>query len=548
MKRIFQAISFILAVVISLLACQLSVPFGEETETTIDENTPATNLSLEDIPLDQALVYSSGESTNPRDYDPATTHSSGDKLVFSGLVSFDTGLNLVPELAERWDLSVDGTVYTFHLRENARFHDGRPVTSQDIVYSWERAADPDTGSDTVLTYLGDIVGVSEMKNGEADHISGLETVDEHTLLVTIDSPKPYFLYKLTYATAFVVDRENVESGSGWYRTPNGTGPYKLVRWDSFQLMVYERNPDYYLGIPSIPYIVVQLYTGVGLRLYEADQIDVTGVSVYDVPRVQDPNERLHADLVSRVDLCTSYVVFDTSQPPFDDPKVRQAFSMAFDRETYLSVVYSDAALPAKGLYPPGLPGHNLELEGLPFDPEYGRQLLAESRYGGAEGLPPIVFTSGGIGSYVNPGTAALAQMWQQYLGVTITIENIEWNLYYDLLYAGYHGQLFDSGWCADYPDPENFADILLHSGQQQNLGNYSNPALDALLDEARTEQDVERRIELYQQAEEIIVNDAPLLFTVHSISYVLVKPYVKGYVLTPLSIPLERYLWLEDKP
>ena len=110
----------------------------------------------------------------------------------------------------------------------------------------------------------------------------------------------------------------------------------------------------------------------------------------------------------------------------------------------------------------------------------------------------------------------MAQMWQQNLGVTITVENIETNLYNDKIYAGQHGQLFDDGWCADYPDPENFADALFHSGAQQNLGNYSNPELDALLEQARVEQDVSRRIQLYQQAEQIIVNDAPALFTMHS--------------------------------
>ena len=164
-----------------------------------------------DIPLDQAIVYSGGESTNLRDYDPATTYSAGNKLVFSGLVSFDPHLNLTPDLAETWDVSDDGTVYTFHLRENARFHDGRFVTAKDVVYSWERAASPQLASDTVLTYLGDIVGVREMVAGQADHISGLKVIDDLTLQVTIDAPKPYFILKLTFPTAFVVDKANVET-------------------------------------------------------------------------------------------------------------------------------------------------------------------------------------------------------------------------------------------------------------------------------------------------------------------------------------------------
>jgi len=510
--------------------------------------TPTTSDTTESIDgdyMNKALVLAGGESTNPRSYDPATTISSGDKRVFSGLVSFDPSLNLTPDLAERWDVRPDGTVYTFYLRQNAKFHDGRPVRAQDVVYSWERAASPALASDTVLTYLGDIVGVREMTEGKADHIEGLKVIDDHTLQVTIDAPKTYFLFKLTFATAFVLDKANVESGEEWYRTPNGTGPYKLIEWKRFERQVYQANQDFYLGAPSIPYIVVQLYSGDSQRLYETGDIDITGV--YSVERFADPTEPLHNELLSGVDLCTLYMVFDTTRSPFDDVNVRKAFSMAFNRQKYIDVVLDGHELPANGLYPPGLPGFNLALKGLPYDPAQARQLLAESKYGGPAGLPPIVFSDIGIGSYINRDVAAIAEMWEQNLGVTITVENLEPNYYYDQVYAGNHGQLIRGGWCADYPDPENFADVLFHTGSSQNSGGYSNPQLDALLEAARVEQAVTKRIAMYQQAEQIIVDDAAALFTSYSLSYQLVKPYVKGYVFTPISIPVERYMWLEGK-
>lgn len=500
-----------------------------------------------DVPLDQALVLAGGESTNPRDYDPATTYGSGDKLLFSGLVSFDPHLNLTPDLAASWEVSADGRVYTFHLRENARFHNGKPVTAQDIIYSWERAAGPELASDTALTYLGDIVGINELATGQAENAAGLKALDDHTLQVTIDAPKPYFLYKLTYSTAFVVDKENVESGEEWYRQPNGTGPYKLREWVRFERIVYEANPDFYLGRPSIPYVVYQLYSGVGIRLYETDEIDITGISRYDADRFLDPNEPMHSELITGVNLCTGYITFDTTRPPFDDVNVRKAFSMAFDRQKYLDVVLGGHALPANGLYPPGLPGFNTSLKGLPYDPEQARELLELSRYGGPEGLPPIVFTDGGIGTYVSPSVAAMAEMWEQNLGVTITVENLEQNYYLEQIYSGNHGQLISGGWCADYPDPENFADVLFHSQSGQNNGGYSNPRLDALLEQARVEQDVTRRISMYQQAEQMLVDDAAALWTTHSFSYELVKPYVKGYVFTPIDIPIQRYMWLDGK-
>jgi oligopeptide transport system substrate-binding protein len=495
--------------------------------------------------LGQTLVLAGGESTNPREYDPATTHGNGDKLVFSGLVAFDPQLNLTPELAESWDVSPDGTVYTFHLRQNARFHDGSPVTAQDVIYSWERAASPALNSDTASIYLGDILGEREMAARGAEHISGLQALDAHTLKVMIDAPKPYFLLKLTYPTAFVLDKANVESGAEWFRTPNGTGPYKLTEWRRFEKITYEANPDFYLGKPSIPTVIVKLYSGVGIRLYEAGEIDMTGIPYSSVERFLDPTEPLHNELITGVDLCTGFVVFDVTKPPFDDVKVRQAFSMAFDRGKYIDVMLNGQALPAIGIYPPGLPGFNIGLKGLPYDPERARQLLAESKYG--KGLPPIVYTEAGIGSFIGGDVAALAQMWKQVLGVEITVENLEPNYFYDKIIAGQHGQIFGGGWCADYPDPENFADVLFHTGSTQNTGDYSNPELDALLERARMEQDVSKRIQMYQQAEQIIVDDAPVLFTTHSLSYLLVKPYVKGYVFTPIDIPIERYLWLEGK-
>ena len=499
------------------------------------------------VPLDQAIVYSGGESANLRDYDPATTYSSGDKLIFSGLVSLDTNLNIRPDLAETWEVGAGGTVYTFHIHPDAKFHDGRDVTAQDVVFSWERAASPELQSDTVLTYMGDIVGVHEKYFGQADSISGLKVIDEKTLQVTIDAPKPYFLMKLTFPTSYIVDKDNVSIGEEWVKQPNGTGPYKLREWKSYEYIVYEANQDFYLGAPSIPYVVYKLYAGDDVRLFETGEVDIAGVGLYDVERMLDPNEPMNRNLVSGVNLCTNYVVFDATQPPFDDVNVRKAFSMAFDRQRYIDVLYQGLVLPAVGLYPPGLPGFDYSLEGLPFDPEQARELLKQSKYGGPEGMPEIIYTNSGVGSYVGGNVAALAEMWEQYLGVKIQVENLDFNFYYQQIFSGNHGQIFDGGWCADYPDPENFADVLFHSDVPQNHGGYSNPELDALLEAARIEPDVTRRIEMYQQAERIIVDDAPALFLTHSLSYQLVQPYVKGFVNTPISISLERYMWLEGK-
>jgi oligopeptide transport system substrate-binding protein len=225
--------------------------------------------------------------------------------------------------------------------------------------------------------------------------------------------------------------------------------------------------------------------------------------------------------------------------------VRRAFAMAVDKQAYVDKAVHGAAIPAHGLYPPALAGFDQHLRGIDYDPAQARKLLSESRYGGPDKLPPVVFSTSGFGSSVSPGVAALADMWKQNLGVNILVRNVEPDRADDEMQAGRHGQLFYYSWCADYPDPENFADVLFHSGTENNFGHYSNPALDALLEKARVERDVKTRTGMYGQAEALIVGDAPAIFLAHRLSFALVKPYVKGYSFSPISIPVWPYLSLD---
>ncbi len=493
---------------------------------------------------DQALLSSGGESDNPHVYDPA--HAGGDYLVYSGLTAFTPDMQLEGDLAEGWDVSPDGTIYTFHLRQNARFHNGRPFTANDVIYSWNRAAAPETDSNSVLTYLGDIVGVAERKRGEATSISGLRALDEHTLEVHLDAPKPYFPMKLCYVTAFIVDQANIESGPEWYRTPNGTGPFRLIRWEPGKVRIYQANPDFYLGKPKLPFIIDQIYAGNALRLYETGDLDTAAIGGLDLERARDPNGPFVGQLRAAISMCTSYIGIDSTRPPFDDPYVRQAFALAVDRQR-LADLGRDGDLPALGLYPPALPGYTTNLHGQHFDPAEAKRALAESRYGDASQLPPIIFTSSGFGSNISGFQAALAEMWQRHLGVTIQFENLEPNRWDEVMHSGKHGNLYSYGWCADYPDPENFADALFHSGAQQNMGGYHDATLDTLLEQARIEPDVAKRITMYQQAEQRIIDQAAAIFLVHSSYYQLVQPRLQGWVLTPVRVPIERYLVLSNE-
>jgi oligopeptide transport system substrate-binding protein len=204
-------------------------------------STPA--ISVPDH--DTLILLDSGPSTLDPDIVRESASLSYIVQIFSGLVTFDQNMNLVPDIAESWETDNTNTVYTFHLHQGVTFQDGKPVTAADFKYSWQRACDPATGSQTAGIYLNDIVGVKEMLAGSAQEISGVVPVDDYTLQVTIDQPRAYFLSKLAQPVAFVVDRDNVDSGQDWWREPNGTGPFRLKGWQSGKLLLLERNDLYY---------------------------------------------------------------------------------------------------------------------------------------------------------------------------------------------------------------------------------------------------------------------------------------------------------------
>lgn len=486
------------------------------------------------VSRENALFLSGGE---PQTLDPALYTGSADSYIgdlFSGLVRLDTNLQPIPDLAESWEVSEDGLVYTFYLRQDITFHSGRPFTAEDVKFSWDRAASPELESPTVGTYLTDIVGVQEVIDGEADEISGVRIIDEYTIEVTLDAPKAYFLYKLAYPTSWIVDRETVDEIDD---NPIGTGPFKLAKHVENEIIILARNENYHLDFVSLEYLVYLIYQGYSTNLYEGGQIDMITISEDLLGRAEDPSDPLYGNVQPMTDLCTNMVRFDTNMAPFDDPLVREAFAKAVDPERYNSVMYEGEGVIANGLYPPGLPGHNQDVIPLTYDPERALAALAESSYGSADDLPEIVFTIRGSGGGVGTAYALLIEMWEQALGVTITVEQIDSQSYIEQVVAGEHGQILLDGWCADYPDPENFADVLFHSGMPMNFGTYNNPEIDALLEQARSEQDITARIALYQEIEQMLIDDYAAVFLNHGITYyVVTKPYIQNYFASPIGV------------
>jgi len=524
MKKAFLLSLLILLVILSslpLTACPLVTPTPTATTTSSGSGT----LKLYGI--------------DPYTLDPAVTGDMNSyeyiAQIFGGLVKLDDKLQPAPDIAESWKISDDHMIYTFTLRKDIRFQDGKKVTAADFKYSWERAADPATGSNVVGTYLGDIVGVRDVMEGKTKVISGVTVVDDYTLKVAIDAPKSYFLSKLTYATALVVDKANVATGKDWWQKPNGTGPFKLKEWQANNLLVLERNDKYYGEKASVQEVQFLLWSGIPMNMYETGQIDVAGVYTDYIDRVNDKAGSFYNELQVTPELSFSWIGFNTTKPPFDDVNIRQAFSMAIDKDKIIALSLRNMTQRADGILPPGIPGYNKDLTGLGYDVNKARELIAASKYGGVSKLPPITLTTSGYGGAISSYLEAVITQWRDNLGVEVTVRELEPERYI------YHLQeekdnLFDMGWIADYPHPQDFLDVLFHTGAENNYGEYSNHAVDALLDKAGIEADTVKSLEMYQQAEQMLVNDAAILPLWFGENYELVKPYVQGYEVNAMGI------------
>ena len=484
--------------------------------------------------------------SDPPTFDPAlvtdTTSASIIVEIFSGLVTLNKDLEIIPDLAESWEISDDGKKYTFSLRKDIKFSNGDPVTAEDFKWSIERAANPDTGSMNAEVYLGDILGVKEVieSGGEINEVVGLKVIDKKTLEITIDEPKTYFLAKLTYPTAFVLNKNYVEQqGESWIDSPVGTGPFILSEYQIGQTLKLKKNENYWGEKAKVDGIIMNLAGGVSMAMYENDEIDITGVGLADLERVKDPNDSLNKDLVNvPPQFSLNYIGFNVNMPPFDDVNFRKALSYAVDKEIIADKIYSGLTKPSYSIIPPGFPGYSPSIKGIEFNEELAKEYLSKSKYSDPSSRPRIIVTIPGTGGSPGLDTEVISDMWKETLGVEVEIQQVEWATYLQdmnrkrlQLWAG-------SGWQADYADPQDFIDVLFYSKSDVNHGNYSNPDVDKLILEARTETDNNRRFLLYNQAEQIIVDDAaifPLWFDTDG--YALVKPWVKGYEFTPIIVP-----------
>ena len=533
---------YVMAFVLIILGCSddNDAPFSTDstdslttTKTSVDNNCSSEQLA--DNTLN--ILYSDPPTLDPHIAQDSTSASIILEL-YSGLVTLGTDLQIAPDLAESWTISDDGMKYTFTLRDNAKFHDGKKITASDFLWSFNRAANPSTTSTTAEDYLGDIIGVSDVITGKTDTISGIKMIDNQTIEINIDAPKAYFLAKLTYPVAFVLDKQNL-SDPNWIEKPNGSGPFTLDEYLVGEKLVLKRNDNWHKNIAKLDYVSMNLAGGSAMAMYENCEIDITGVGMSDLERVLDPSNSLNKDVVvAPLDFSQYYIGFNLNEPPFDDIHFRQALAYSINKELIASEVLSDLVKPAYGILPPGFPGYNENVTGFKFDEAAAKDALAKSKYSDITTLPRLILSVPGTGGSAGLDIEVILEMWKQTLGIDVEIQQLEWATFLQMLNKKELQFFSGLGWVADYPDPENFLDVNFHSSKSTNHNNYSNPEVDNLLELARVEADVSMRLDLYNKAEKIIVNESPWIpLWFPGDQYVLINQRIKNYKLTPMSVP-----------
>jgi ABC-type transport system substrate-binding protein len=380
-------------------------------------------------------------STEPTTLDPARV-SDGPTIdvlqqIYEGLVGWNEKNEVVPMLAAQMPkVSADGKTYTFTLRENVKFHNGRTVTAEDVKYSLTRALDPGLASPVAMTYLNDIVGAQAVADGKSKDLAGVKVVDPKTVQIVLDAPRAYFLGKLTYPTGYVLDRATVEKGPKGQggaagideNNSVGTGPFKLQSYTRQDKVTLAANADYWNGAPKLTSIERPIVLEATQRhnLYEQGELDI----LIEMPASDYERDREDPILKDQVKTFDRAQVFylgmnQTHYAPFRDKRVRQAFAHAIDKNVIVENVLLGLGTRAGGVLPVGIPGYDESFQGLPHDPERAKQLLAEAGYGPNKPLPKLVLTFRQSQPNLTKG-AELIQDQLRQIGVDVDLKEMEW--------------------------------------------------------------------------------------------------------------------------
>ncbi|HWQ15000.1 MAG TPA: peptide ABC transporter substrate-binding protein [Roseiflexaceae bacterium] len=539
--------ALLLATAFVLAACGTAAPGAPTAAPPPATPTAAPLPTSRPGPLD-TLRWSLEGISNLPSLDPARPQGIQSttmiNLVFSGLIRLDERLEVQPDGAESWEVSADGIVYTFKLRENLAFADGTQVTASDFVYSINRALAPETASFGAPSQLGRIVGAEDVVRGAAREVSGVRALDERTLEIALDTPLAYFLAQLSYPYTFVVPRALVESGADWERRAYGTGPFKLQEVRPGEAAVLAANEHYWGGVPQLARVVMPFSADseTAYQRYRAGELDIMGNRDNPVPPARIPEVQGTPDFRSAALLTTRYVGFNNRRPPFDKVEVRRAFAMAVDKAAIAEGPLGGTVIPAGRILPSGMLGTQFPVTPLAYDPDAARAELARAGFASGAGFPKVTISyavEGDNGTVVE----ALRAAWQRHLGVAVEVAALPLDEFIRRLDVTYFApespeslDFYLSVWGADYPDPQNFLSQQLMSGTRNNNGHFSDADFDRLVAEADRLYDraqIERRLQLYNQAEQIAIDKVGWLPLFYPRFNILLHPRVEGLKVTP---------------
>ncbi|GAC1619205.1 MAG: ABC transporter substrate-binding protein [Ktedonobacteraceae bacterium] len=517
---------------------------------------------------DQQVYHYSfiGSDLDIASFDPALTPDQNSaiviQMVFTGLVQLDDNLQVQPQMAQSWEQSSDGLRWTFHLRPNLTFSDGTPLTSKDVAYSIDRALQKSLQSPTSSTYLALIKDSDKLYAGKLKTIIGdsLVTPDPNTIIILTNKKAAYFLYALTYPNSYVVEKRLIDKYGSKFTDHltegGGAGPFVVSQYLHKKEIDFTPNPYYYSLKPILQKVVYSFVktTAAQYQAYQNGQLDVTGIPIDQLDAAKQRGNEYSQTPV----LQTGYFAMNFLAKPFDNLHIRQAFALSLNREAINNAIYAGALIPTYHIIPQGMIGYNLNLVGPAGikdsrgSPSTAKQLLQvglqEEGWSSISQMPPIKLTY--PKDPTNDKYISMAiQMWQSVLGVNVTPNPLDFNTFLTLevkTQGNANGlQIWYINWVADYPDPQDWTTLQFDKGAVQNSMNYGqNSTADALqeqaiqqqLEQADAESNPATRIQLYDSAEQQLINQVAWIPMLQSTRHRLQKPYLTGIVLNPLEI------------
>jgi len=464
--------------------------------------------------------------------------------LMEGLAQYDAQLTPQPAIARDWDISPDGKVYRFHLRDDVYWSDGQPVVAGDFEYSWKRLLNPETAAQYAY-FLFDLENAFEYNSGklkDPEHV-GVRALDDRTLEVRLKKPAVYFPSLTTFMVTFPQRKDLIERHGKHWTDPDKmvvTGPFTLKEWHHEYKLVLKANPHYYGKAPNVDtvYLYVVEEKTTALTLYETGELDMVELPPVAIPHYQD-----HPEYSNMPQLRGYYYGFNTQKDPFNDARVRRAFALSINRSR-IPVILKGGELPTASWIPKGMFAHN-ESIGLHFDPEKARQLLADAGFPNGKGFPKVtaMYNTGDVNRLI---AEYLQAQWKEHLGVTIEFDSQEWKVFLDRLQNDTPA-MFRLGWGADFPDPDNFMNLFLSSSGNNRL-HWENPEYDALVARGAAIRNPEQRQKIYDSAQRLLTEkDAVMIPLFVSAMNLLVKPYVKGFEMNAMELLYIKKITIDPK-